>query len=72
MAKVYSKISLKEIEGKSILNVNEVALFLDCCPRTIWTLIKSNKLLSFRVGSLVKIRRADLDAFIDMQMAVNQ
>jgi excisionase family DNA binding protein len=48
----------------AVLRVTEAAQYLACSERTIWNLIKSEKIPAVRFGKILRIERADLDDFI--------
>lgn len=45
--------------------VNEAAFAVGVSPRTIYRLIASGELLSFKLGARTLIRRSDLERLID-------
>jgi excisionase family DNA binding protein len=47
-----------------LLDADEAAAYLDCSRRTIERLAKAKHLAPVRIGSRVRFRVADLDAFI--------
>lgn len=47
-----------------VFRVSEAAKYLACSERTIWNLIKAEKLPAVRFGKILRIERVDLDAFI--------
>ena len=48
----------------AVFRVAEAAKYLACSERTIWNLIKAEKLPAVRFGKILRIERSDLDAFI--------
>ncbi len=52
-------------EEKAILSLEEVAAYLDVPPALIEELLTRRALHGIRLGSLWRIRRTDLDAFLD-------
>ena len=49
---------------KPVMTVEEVAEILQVNPQTVRKLIKEGKLKSFYVGSLVRIRKEDLEEYM--------
>ena len=47
-----------------VFRVAEAAKYLACSERTIWNLIQAQKIPAVRFGKILRIERADLDAFI--------
>jgi len=53
-----------------LLKVSSVAIEIDCHPNTVWSWIRSGALPAVRLGSrLVRVRKSDLDAFIESHLA---
>lgn len=50
-------------EPAALLRVSEVAAIISISERWIWERIASGEIPVVRVGKLVRIRRADVDAF---------
>lgn len=48
----------------AVFRVTEAAKYLACSERTIWNLVKGQKIPAVRFGKILRIERADLDAFI--------
>lgn len=48
----------------ALLNVNQAASYLAVSERTIWALLKADRLPAVRFGRVVRIERADIDSFI--------
>lgn len=48
----------------SLMRVPEAARFLSISPRSLWALTKSGQIAHVRIGTSVRYRRQDLDAFI--------
>ena len=58
------KLTIEEVpaKDKEFLSVNEVALLLNCTNRTIYNLIKTEKLKATNLGNRVtRIKRTNLD-----------
>lgn len=47
-----------------VLTVQEVARYLKLAPKTVYALVSSGELRSFRVGRAVRCRKVDVEAFI--------
>ena len=50
--------------GRMAFTVPETAWSLNCSPNTVWTLIASGELKSFKLGRKRLVARADIEAFI--------
>ena len=48
----------------TLLTAQQAAQFLAVSERTIWNLVKDGRLPAVRFGRILRIDRADLDAFI--------
>ncbi len=53
------------MDSSGTLTVKEVAVFLRITPQAVYNLIKREELPAFKVGSAVRILRADLDGYVD-------
>jgi DNA binding domain, excisionase family len=62
--------SVTPLESKIYLNTTEIAQLLDCKPLTICSLIRSGALKAAYIGRSYKVRRSDLDSFIDQRAQV--
>ena len=56
--------------SKAFLTTGEVLGYLRITPRTIYRLIRSGELPAVRIGRQWRVRRTDLDAWLDRQKAV--
>ena len=74
MKKVFcSNGTISEQEDKlecDIWDVPDVSRYLHVCEKTVWTLIKKNKIKSFKVGARVKIRKRDVEEYIRHQLGI--
>jgi excisionase family DNA binding protein len=52
------------VPAVEVLTVPEVARYLRVTTKTVYGLLKRGELASFRVGRVVRCRRADVDHFI--------
>ncbi len=55
------------MEAETTLTVLEVAKYLRVSRQTVYTLIREGKIPHFKVGTKVRIKRADLDAMTNTQ-----
>ncbi len=49
---------------KEFLSIEEVSSYLDVDTQLIYKLIKSKKLIAFKIGRLFRVRQADLDEYV--------
>ncbi len=49
----------------AVLDVNEAAAYLAVSRQAVYTLIREGKLAHVRVGEAIRLRREDLDAFLE-------
>ena len=54
-------------EKEEYLTIKEVAAELKVKPPTIWRLIKNNLLIAARVGRVWRIRRSDLEEYLESE-----
>jgi len=52
------------------MTLREVAHYLNCHPITVYRLIQRSTLPAFRIGSEYRIRRADLEKWMQQQSVV--
>jgi excisionase family DNA binding protein len=57
---------------QSFLTTEEVLVYLNITPRTIYRLIRNGELPAVRIGRQWRFRRTDLDAWIERQRAFAQ
>ena len=57
--------SLDDLSHPEFLTVTQVALILQVSPRQVYRWIDGGQLPAVRLGRIVRIHRADLNAFID-------
>jgi excisionase family DNA binding protein len=50
--------------GATAYTVPEVAYLLSCSSRTVWRLIRADRLETFHIGRDVRVSRSALDAFM--------
>jgi excisionase family DNA binding protein len=55
----------KGVPANQLLTVPEVARQCGICVRSVWTLIKSGKLRSLKIGKSVRVRPTDMEAFLE-------
>ena len=55
--------------GETFLTTEEVMQYLQVNLRTVYRLIKAGKLPAVRIGRQWRIRKSDLDAWLDSQRA---
>jgi len=53
--------------GKEIMTVNEVAEFLKISTVTTYRLVQEGKISAFKVGRSWRVKRTDLNEFIEQQ-----
>lgn len=53
---------------RSTLTVKEVASYLGVSVDTIYTLVRENKIVHFRIGSRILFKKNAIDDWIDKQM----
>ncbi len=56
------------VEFGALLRVSEAAEQLRLSERTLWRLTKAGELRTVRIGRQVRIRPADLQAFVDSRV----
>ena len=56
-------------EGRAAVTVPEAAWLLHASPNSIWALIRSGELPSFKLGRKRLVARSEVDAFIERGMA---
>jgi len=55
----------KEQIQARLLTVKETAKYLAICERTVWFMIKEQKIPAIRFGRIIRFDKRDLDEFID-------
>lgn len=53
------------MDQSGTLTVKEVAAFLRITPQAVYNMIKREEIAAFKVGSAVRVLRADLDGFVE-------
>lgn len=53
---------------RETLDTSEVAQYLGCSERFVREMVMSGSLPSFKLGRLRRVRRADLDRFVERQV----
>jgi excisionase family DNA binding protein len=53
----------------SLLSLNDLAQYLSCSRSYAAMLIAEGTIPSFKIGSLRRVRRSDLDAYIETRLA---
>ena len=56
-------------ESLSFLTMDDVAISLKISPLSVMKYIKEGQLKAYRIGRLIRIRRTDLEEFIQKQNA---
>jgi excisionase family DNA binding protein len=64
MKKLESQDALAVDRREIFLRVNEAAKIADCHPKTINRLVRNGQIKCYRVGEHIRIRRADLIAYL--------
>jgi excisionase family DNA binding protein len=54
-----------EIVGTDWIGTTEAARYLGLTPRTLYRMIDEDELPAYRIGRVIRLRVADLDAFIE-------
>ena len=57
-----------EVKNKEILTAEELAVVLGCGRTTAYALLRSGEIPSFYVGRLRRVRRVDVDAFVQKSL----
>jgi len=65
-------IALETIMSDDILTIKEVAAYLKLTEKTAYRLAAEGKLPGFKVGGSWRFRKADIQAWIEQQMAEGQ
>jgi excisionase family DNA binding protein len=52
-------------DGATVLTAQQVAWVLGCSVPTVRRLIKRGELVAFKVGQVVRVRREDLDEYVE-------
>ena len=60
--------TLAEVVGKEILAPEELAVVLGCGRTTAYRLIAEGEIPSFTIGRLRRVRRSDVDAFVERRL----
>jgi excisionase family DNA binding protein len=59
------KASRQRHDGRRLLSTSEAAEYLGVGQTTVYALIRSGKLRSFKVQGLLRLRPSDLDDYVD-------
>ena len=62
----------EEVRDKEILSPEEVAAVLGCGRTMAYSLIRSGAIPSFTIGRLRRVRRTDLDRFIEERVETGE
>lgn len=65
MARAKSLPSPEEIRGKETLTPEDVAVLVGCKRTTVYKLLADGSIPSFTIGRLRRVRRADVERFIE-------
>ena len=57
-----------EVKEKEILTAEELAVVLGCGRTTAYALLRDGEIPSFYVGRLRRVRRQDVDTYIDIRL----
>jgi excisionase family DNA binding protein len=61
-----------EVNGNDrLLSLNDLAQYLSCSRSYAAMLIAEGTIPSFKIGSLRRVRKADLEAYVQSQLAAN-
>jgi excisionase family DNA binding protein len=60
-------VAVEPAPNRSVLTVPETAWVLNCSPNTVWNLIATEQLLSFKLGRKRLVAREAIDTFIEQQ-----
>ncbi len=63
------RTTTKVSSNDGLLSRNDLAEYLSCSPTHAAKLIADGTIPSFRIGSLRRVRKSDLDAYIESQLA---
>lgn len=55
-----------------LLTVRQVARGLGVHVNTAWTLVRTKRIASLKVGGQVRVRRTDVDAYLDREAAASE
>lgn len=56
---------VKGIEGIEWMGTQEAARHLGITPRTLYRFINDGRIAAYKIGRVIRLQRADLDAFIE-------
>ncbi len=60
------------MESESLMTVEQVAKFLNVAPLTVYRLLQAGKLRGSKVGRVWRIRRSDVEVFLDRSRATEE
>ncbi len=55
-----------------LLSLNDLADYLSCSRTYAASLISSGTIPSFKLGSLRRVRKSDVDAYVEKQLSKNE
>ncbi len=55
-----------------LMNIHEVARYLGVSPRTVYRLVSRGELKAYKVGSLWRFRREEVDAMLERMASVHE
>ncbi len=55
------------MEQEQMMSVKDVAAFLNVVPKTIYRLIEQGELPSYKVGKVIRIKRSDIEEYLEKQ-----
>jgi excisionase family DNA binding protein len=53
------------VGGADWLGTTQAAAYIGVVPRTLYRLIDEDKIPAFKLGRVIRLRRSDLDAFLE-------
>jgi excisionase family DNA binding protein len=64
--------SPEEVRDKEVLSPEELATVLGCGRTIAYRILAEKHIRSFRVGRLRRVRRADVDTYIEQRLAASE
>lgn len=62
----------KANRSDGLLNLNELAAYLSCSRTYAYKLVSDSTIPSFKIGTLRRVRREDVVAYVERQLAASE